>query len=124
MKGCRNLEGGRVFDILSGDVSDQIEPGLFPGVPANRYAEMAVEVKRIAGEYGQHYNTGSFARQFASVVKRIVRYALPNTTPVRRTVDLLVERVGLSPRVEAWWAWRSGLRETQQPRAPGRAAVA
>src|SRR5438046_1309545 len=102
----------------------QIAHLLFTDVPANRSAEMAVEVKRIAGEYGQHYNTGSFARQFASVVKRIVRYALPNTTPVRRTVDLLVERVGLSPRVEAWWAWRSGLRATHQPSAPGRAAVA
>ena len=124
MKGSSNLEGGRLFHILSGNLSHQIEHHLFPDVPANRYAEMAVEVKRIAGEYGQHYNTGSFARQFASVVKRIVRYALPNTTPVRRTVDLLVERVGLSPRVEAWWAWRSGLRATHQPSAPGRAAVA
>src|SRR5439155_1686378 len=86
---------------LSGNLSHQIEHHLFADVPANRYAEMAVEVKRIAGEYGQHYNTGTFARQLASVVKRIVRYALPNTTPGGRTVDLLGEGVGRSPRSRA-----------------------
>src|SRR5438046_10747432 len=106
MNGSSKLDDGRLFHILSGNLSHQIEHHLFPDVPANRYAEMAVEVKRIAGEYGQHYNTGSFARQFASVVKRIVRYALPNTTPARRTVDLLVERVGLSHRSAPRWASR------------------
>jgi len=62
---------------------------------------MAVEVKRIAAEYGQHYNTGSFARQFAAAMKRIVRYALPNVVPVRRAVDILVEHVGRLHGVEA-----------------------
>src|SRR2546428_3318226 len=101
MKGSSNLEGGRLFHILSGNLSHQSEHHLFPDVPANRYAEMAVEVKRIAGEYGQHYSAGSFARQFVAVMKRIVRYALPNAAPVRRAVDILVEHVGPLHRVEA-----------------------
>jgi len=101
LKASSNLDGGRLFHILSGNLSHQIEHHLFPDVPANRYAEMAVEVKRIAAEYGQHYNTGSFARQFAAAMKRIVRYALPNVAPVRRAVDILVEHVGRLHGVEA-----------------------
>ncbi len=104
LKASSNLDGGRLFHILSGNLSHQIEHHLFPDVPANRYAEMAVEVKRIAREYGQHYNTGSFARQLAAVMKRIVRYALPSAAPARRAVDILVEHVGPLRRVEALWA--------------------
>jgi linoleoyl-CoA desaturase len=78
LKGSGNLDGGPVFHILSGNLSHQIEHHLFPDVPATRYAEMAVEVRRIAAKYGQHYETGSFARQFSGVVRRIFRYALPD----------------------------------------------
>src|SRR5438093_1266606 len=104
LKASSNLDGGRLFHILSGNLSHQIEHHLFPDVPANRYAEMAVEVKRIAREYGQHYNTGPFARQLAAVMKRNVRYALPSAAPARRAVDILVEHVGPLRRVEALWA--------------------
>jgi fatty acid desaturase len=123
LKASSNLDGGRLFHIMSGNLSHQIEHHLFPDVPANRYAEMAVEVKRIAGEYGQHYNTGSFARQLAAAMKRIVRYALPNAAPVRRAVDIVVEHVRPLRRVEAWWAWRSWLGATHEPYA-GRASLA
>src|SRR5437899_9556082 len=101
LKASSNLDGGRLFHILSGNLSHQIEHHLFPDVPANRYAEMAVEVKRIARAYGQHYNTGSFARQLAAVMKRIVRYALPSAAPVRRAVHILLGHVGPLHRVEA-----------------------
>lgn len=75
--GSSNLEGGRLFHILTGNLSHQIEHHLFPDVPANRYAEMAKEVREITGRYGVKYNTGSLRRQFASVWKRIVVNALP-----------------------------------------------
>jgi hypothetical protein len=35
------------------------------------YAQLAVPVREIARRYGQTYNSGSFAAQFGSVLKRI-----------------------------------------------------
>jgi fatty acid desaturase len=79
LKGSSNLEGGPVFHFLSGNLSLQIEHHLFPDVPAVRYADMAEKVREICARYGQHYNTGPFRRQFASVIRRILRYSLPTT---------------------------------------------
>ena len=93
LKGSSNLEGGPLFHVLSGNLSHQIEHHLFPTVPANRYAEMAVEVKRIAADYGQHYNTGTFAGQLTTVARRIVRYALPDADTIRGVVGRIGERL-------------------------------
>jgi hypothetical protein len=38
---------------------------------------MAPRVRSICEKYGQHYNTGSFVKQYGEVPKRIFRYALP-----------------------------------------------
>jgi len=78
LRGSSNLSGGRWLHVLTGNLSHQIEHHFFPDVPANRYAEMAVEVRRICARYGQHYNTGSMVRQFGQVVWRILRHALPS----------------------------------------------
>ncbi|MEA2145983.1 MAG: NADPH-dependent stearoyl-CoA 9-desaturase, partial [Solirubrobacteraceae bacterium] len=51
MLGSANLTGGRVFHILSGNLSHQIEHHLFPDIPAHRYAEIAVEVREICARY-------------------------------------------------------------------------
>jgi fatty acid desaturase len=75
--GSANLTGSRLFHILSGNLSHQIEHHLFPDIPAHRYAEIAVEVREICERYGIPYNTGPLYRQFGSVVKKIVRLALP-----------------------------------------------
>jgi fatty acid desaturase len=77
MLGSANLTGGRLFHLLSGNLSHQIEHHLFPDIPAHRYAEIAVEVREICARYGLPYNTGPLHRQFGSVVKKIVRLALP-----------------------------------------------
>ncbi len=77
MNGSANLEGSRLFHILSGHLSHQIEHPLFPDIPARRYPEMAPEVRAICRRYGQHYNSGSFFRQFGSVIGKFCRYALP-----------------------------------------------
>jgi NADPH-dependent stearoyl-CoA 9-desaturase len=77
MLGSANLTGSRLFHILSGNLSHQIEHHLFPDLPAHRYAEIAVEVREICERYGLPYNTGPLHRQFGSVVKKIVRLALP-----------------------------------------------
>ena len=77
VRGSSNLTGGRTFHFLTGNLSHQIEHHLFPDVPAIRYADMAERVREICGRYGQHYNTGSFWSQFATVVARIVKYSFP-----------------------------------------------
>lgn len=83
LRGSSNLRGGKLFHILSGNLSHQIEHHMFPTVPAHRYAEMSVELRAICREYGQHYNTGSLPRQFAQVMWRIVRHSLPSSPPRR-----------------------------------------
>jgi fatty acid desaturase len=77
MLGSANLTGSRLFHILSGNLSFQIEHHLFPDVPAHRYAEIAVEVREISERYGLPYNSGPLHKQFGSVVKKIFRLAMP-----------------------------------------------
>ena len=79
MLGSANLTGGRLFHILSGNLSHQIEHHLFPDIPARRYAEIAREVRQICERYGLPYNAGPLHRQFGSVVRKIVRLALPGS---------------------------------------------
>jgi fatty acid desaturase len=78
MLGSANLTGGRLFHLLSGNLSHQIEHHLFPDIPAHRYAEIAVEVREICARYGLPYNTGPLRTQFGSVVRKITRLALPD----------------------------------------------
>ncbi len=76
--GSANLSGGPFFHILAGNLSFQIEHHLFPDLPANRYAEISVEVREICERYGLSYNVGPLHRQFGSVVRKIGRLALPD----------------------------------------------
>lgn len=66
------------MNLMTDNLSHQIEHHFCPDVPANRYAAMAVDVRDICARHGQHYNTGAMPRQFAQVVWRILRYAFPN----------------------------------------------
>ena len=78
LRGSSNLTGGGLMNLMTGNLSHQIEHHFFPDIPANRYAAMAVEVRAICARYGQHYNTGSMPVQFGQVVWRILRHALPS----------------------------------------------
>ena len=75
--GSSNIRGGRLFHIMSGNLSFQIEHHLFPDLPAYRYQQIAPQVQDICQRYGIPYNTGSLSRQFSQVMYRIVRYSLP-----------------------------------------------
>lgn len=83
LRGSSNLTGGRWMDLMSGNLSHQIEHHFYPDVSANRYAAMAVDVREICARYGQHYNTGSLPKQFGQVIWRIVRHSLPSRPAVR-----------------------------------------
>jgi NADPH-dependent stearoyl-CoA 9-desaturase len=75
--GSANLTGGKLFHIMSGNLSHQIEHHLFPDLPAHRYAEISVEVREICERYGIPYNAGPLHKQFGSVVRKIVKLAVP-----------------------------------------------
>ena len=77
MLGSANLTGGKLFHILAGNLSYQIEHHLFPDLPAHRYTEISDEVHEIRERYGIPYNTGPLHKQFGSVVRKIVKLALP-----------------------------------------------
>jgi fatty acid desaturase len=77
MLGSANIEGGPWFHIFTGHLSHQIEHHLFPDIPAWRYPEIAPKVQDLCERYGLPYNTGSFARQYGTVLARIFRFALP-----------------------------------------------
>jgi NADPH-dependent stearoyl-CoA 9-desaturase len=75
--GSANLTGGRLFHVMSGNLSHQIEHHLFPDLPAHRYAEISAEVRDICERYGIPYNSGPLHRQFGTVVRKIAKLALP-----------------------------------------------
>lgn len=79
--GSANLTGGKLFHIMSGNLSHQIEHHLFPDIPARRYSEIAPEVEAICARYGIPYNKGPLPKQFATVVRKIVALALPPKRP-------------------------------------------
>jgi NADPH-dependent stearoyl-CoA 9-desaturase len=77
IQGSSNLEGSRLFCLMTGHLSHQIEHHLFPDMPAPRYLEIAPKVRAICAKYGVHYNSGGFWKQYGSVLKRIVVHAWP-----------------------------------------------
>ncbi|HYB34410.1 MAG TPA: acyl-CoA desaturase [Mycobacterium sp.] len=97
--GSANLTGGRLFHLLSGNLSHQIEHHLFPDMPTRRYAEIAPEVRDICGRYGIPYNSGPLLRQFGTVVRKIVKLTFPASWSIRRVdyrrevLDDLTDRV-------------------------------
>ena len=78
LNGSANLDGSWLFHVMSGHLSHQIEHHLFPDLPAARYQELAPRVREICARYGQAYTTGRLRTQLGSVVKKLVRFALPN----------------------------------------------
>ncbi len=72
-----NIRGGKLFHILSGNLSHQIEHHLFPDLPSNRYPDLAPRVRALADRYGLHYNSHSLRRQFGSTVWKILRLSFP-----------------------------------------------
>jgi NADPH-dependent stearoyl-CoA 9-desaturase len=133
MLGSANLTGGRLFHILSGNLSYQIEHHLFPDIPAHRYTEIAVQVREICERYGLPYNTGPLHRQFGSVVKKIVKLALPGrgsrqadepVAPVEKARPVTGAREARVARPHAASSKsKAGRAETAKPKVDGRAAA-
>ncbi|NVK37925.1 MAG: fatty acid desaturase, partial [Gammaproteobacteria bacterium] len=78
--GSSNLEGSKLFHIMTGHLSCQVEHHLFPDVPAKHYPAMAEEVREICKRYDIPYNSAGFFKQYFGVVRRILRYSFPTST--------------------------------------------
>ncbi|AZT84981.1 acyl-CoA desaturase [Marinobacter sp. NP-4(2019)] len=78
LTGSSNFSGNRFVHLLSGHLSYQMEHHVFPDLPAHRYPEISEKVQAVCKKHGIHYNTGSFARQYGTVLKRILSYSLPD----------------------------------------------
>lgn len=83
MLGSANFEGGKFLHLMSGQLGYQIEHHLFPDLPSNRYAEVAVKVKDLCKRYDIPYTTGPLRRQYGQTLRTIMKLSLPN----RRTSD-------------------------------------
>lgn len=75
--GSANITGSKLFHLLSGNLSHQIEHHLFPDIPAWRYSHIAEEVRDACRRYGLPYNTGPLGKQLGSVFGKLVKLALP-----------------------------------------------
>jgi fatty acid desaturase len=75
--GSANLDGRRLFHIMAGNLSFQIEHHLFPDVPSSRYHEISPRVREVCERHGLPYTSGPLHRQYAQVLLKIARYAFP-----------------------------------------------
>jgi fatty acid desaturase len=100
MLGSANITGGKLFHILTGNLSHQIEHHLYPDLPARRYPHIAAEVRAVAEKYGLDYNTGPLRKQLGSVAGKILRYAVPWTKDKSRA-DKLERRTSDIPAARA-----------------------
>ena len=78
MLGSANFHAGPVMAFMSGNLCYQIEHHLFPDLPSNRYAEIAVRVRALCDKYDLPYTTGSLGRQYLQSFMTIAKLALPN----------------------------------------------
>ena len=79
MYGSANFHGGRAMTFMAGNLNHQIEHHLFPDLPSNRYAEIAVRVEEICTRYGIPYTSGPFLVQYAQTLRTMLKLSLPDS---------------------------------------------
>ena len=86
MLGSANFTAGPTMAFMSGNLCYQIEHHLFPDLPSNRYAEVAVRVRALCDKYDLPYTTGHLATQYWKALRTIFKLSLPDQL-LRRTSD-------------------------------------
>ena len=81
--GSANISGHAPFHVLTGNLSYQVEHHLFPDIPARRYPEVAVDVKRLCAKYDLPYNTGRLSKQLVSVAHQLAKYGAKPSDPYK-----------------------------------------
>ncbi|MEH0450255.1 fatty acid desaturase [Streptomyces sp. B21-102] len=88
MMGSANISGSKAMHFMTGNLSHQIEHHLFPDLPSNRYAEVAVKVRALFEKYELEYVTGPLPKQVFSAWHKVFRLSLPNKKkPAVKTPD-------------------------------------
>jgi NADPH-dependent stearoyl-CoA 9-desaturase len=86
MLGAANFKAGPLLAFSTGNLCYQIEHHLFPDLPSNRYAQIAVRVRALCEKYDLPYTTGSLPRQYFLTLRTIHKLALPDSL-LRATAD-------------------------------------
>ena len=79
MLGAANFKAGPLLAFSTGNLCYQIEHHLFPDLPSNRYAQIAVRVQALCDKYDLPYTTGSLVRQYLLTLRTIHKLALPDS---------------------------------------------
>ncbi|WP_107658651.1 fatty acid desaturase family protein [Nocardia suismassiliense] len=79
MLGTANFDAGPVLAFLSGNLCYQIEHHLFPDLPSNRYAEIALRVRELCDKYDLPYTSGSLLHQYLLTLRTIHKLVLPDS---------------------------------------------
>ena len=83
MLGTANFRAGPAMAFASGNLCYQIEHHLFPDLPSNRYAEIAVQVRELCEKFDLPYTTGSLSHQYLQTLRTIHTLALPDRLSLR-----------------------------------------
>jgi NADPH-dependent stearoyl-CoA 9-desaturase len=86
MLGSANIDAGPVLAFLTGNLAYQIEHHLFPDLPSNRLAGIAVRVRALCDKYDLPYTTGPLAVQYVKSWRTIAKLSLPDAL-LRATAD-------------------------------------
>jgi NADPH-dependent stearoyl-CoA 9-desaturase len=78
MLGAANFRAGPLLAFSSGNLCYQIEHHLFPDLPSNRLAQIAVRVREVCDKYDLPYTTGSLAHQYLLTLRTIHKLAVPD----------------------------------------------
>jgi fatty acid desaturase len=78
MLGAANFKAGPLLAFSSGNLCYQIEHHLFPDLPSNRCAEIAVRVRALCDKYDLPYTSGSLVHQYLLTLRTIHKLALPD----------------------------------------------
>jgi fatty acid desaturase len=78
MLGAANFKAGRLLAFSTGNLCYQIEHHLFPDLPSNRYAQIAVRVRELCDKYDLPYTSGSLVHQYLLTLRTIHKLALPD----------------------------------------------
>jgi fatty acid desaturase len=78
MLGSANFKAGRLLAFSSGNLCYQIEHHLFPDLPSNHYAQIAVRVRALCDKYDLPYTSGSLVHQYFLTLRTIHKLALPD----------------------------------------------
>ena len=86
MLGSANIDGGPIMNLMSGNLSYQIEHHMFPDLPSNRYSEISLKVRELCERYDLPYVSGPLWKQYLQSWRTIARLSLPDRY-LRRTAD-------------------------------------